>query len=59
MRADDLLQAILLKSANDASAALAEKSAARKRHLLKLMTRERANSGRRIPILRMLRATLR
>ena len=45
MRADDLLQAILLKSANDASAALAEKISGSEIAFAKLMTRRAHELG--------------
>jgi serine-type D-Ala-D-Ala carboxypeptidase (penicillin-binding protein 5/6) len=45
MRADDLLQAILLKSANDASAALAEKISGSEPTFAKLMTRRARELG--------------
>jgi serine-type D-Ala-D-Ala carboxypeptidase (penicillin-binding protein 5/6) len=45
MRADDLLQAILLKSANDASAALAEKISGSETAFAKLMTRRARELG--------------
>jgi D-alanyl-D-alanine carboxypeptidase (penicillin-binding protein 5/6) len=45
MRADDLLQAILLKSANDASAALAEKISGSETTFAKLMTRRARELG--------------
>jgi serine-type D-Ala-D-Ala carboxypeptidase (penicillin-binding protein 5/6) len=45
MRADDLLQAILLKSANDASAALAEKISGSEAAFAKLMTRRARELG--------------
>jgi D-alanyl-D-alanine carboxypeptidase (penicillin-binding protein 5/6) len=47
MRADDLLQAILLKSANDASAALAEKISGSEAAFAKLMTRRARELGAR------------
>jgi D-alanyl-D-alanine carboxypeptidase (penicillin-binding protein 5/6) len=45
MRADDLLQAILLKSANDASAALAEKISGSEMAFARLMTRRARELG--------------
>src|SRR5919108_2131607 len=45
MRADDLLQAILLKSANDASAALAEKISGSEVAFARLMTRRARELG--------------
>jgi serine-type D-Ala-D-Ala carboxypeptidase (penicillin-binding protein 5/6) len=45
MRADDLLQAIMLKSANDASAALAEKISGSETAFAKLMTRRARELG--------------
>jgi D-alanyl-D-alanine carboxypeptidase (penicillin-binding protein 5/6) len=45
MRADDLLQAILLKSANDASAALAEKISGSEAAFARLMTRRAHELG--------------
>lgn len=45
IRADDLLQAILLKSANDASAALAEKISGSEAMFAKLMTRRARELG--------------
>jgi D-alanyl-D-alanine carboxypeptidase (penicillin-binding protein 5/6) len=45
MRADDLLQAILLKSANDASAALAEKISGSEEAFARLMTRRARELG--------------
>src|ERR1700752_1114451 len=45
LRADDLLQAILLKSANDASAALAEKISGSEAAFAKLMTRRARELG--------------
>jgi D-alanyl-D-alanine carboxypeptidase (penicillin-binding protein 5/6) len=45
MRADDLLQAILLKSANDASAALAEKISGSEIAFARLMTRRARELG--------------
>jgi D-alanyl-D-alanine carboxypeptidase (penicillin-binding protein 5/6) len=45
LRADDLLQAILLKSANDASAALAEKISGSEVAFAKLMTRRARELG--------------
>jgi D-alanyl-D-alanine carboxypeptidase (penicillin-binding protein 5/6) len=45
MRADDLLQAILLKSANDASAALAEKIGGSETAFAKVMTRRARELG--------------
>jgi D-alanyl-D-alanine carboxypeptidase (penicillin-binding protein 5/6) len=45
MRADDILQAILLKSANDASAALAEKISGSEAAFARLMTRRARELG--------------
>jgi D-alanyl-D-alanine carboxypeptidase (penicillin-binding protein 5/6) len=45
MRADDLLQAILLKSANDASVALAEKVSGSEAEFARLMTRRARELG--------------
>jgi serine-type D-Ala-D-Ala carboxypeptidase (penicillin-binding protein 5/6) len=45
MRADDLLQAMMLKSANDASAALAEKISGSETAFAKLMTRRARELG--------------
>jgi len=45
MRADDLLQAILLKSANDASAALAEKISGSETAFSRLMTQRARELG--------------